>query len=479
MEWFRIGVAVRPEYDDPAGVSAAADLALAGLPGCRVRVERVYWLMGARDGERLARTLFIDPVLEEPARAGEGVAVSVWKKTGVMDPTEASIKRAARALGDPVERAVTATTYWIESDAEKATILAAVGDSLANEVIEEMGLGAAPAPKALPQARDTHEVAIVSLDGLDDDALVALSKKLMLALDVTEMQAVRDHFAALGRAPRLGELETIAQTWSEHCKHKTLTGPIDYVEDGKAERIGNLLKETVFASTVKLDRDWCVSVFKDNAGIVRFDDENDICFKVETHNHPSAIEPYGGAGTGIGGVIRDILGTGLGAKPVANTDVFCFGDLNAERLPKGVLHPMRVMKGVVAGVRDYGNRMGIPTVNGAVCFDERYRRQPDRVLRHRRRHPAARHGGEGGAARRQDRRVRRPHRARRHPRRDVLQRDAARRVRHGEQRRGADRQPDRREARARRAPAGARPRALHRRHRLRRRRILVRGRRDG
>jgi phosphoribosylformylglycinamidine synthase len=109
---------------------------------------------------------------------------------------------------------------------------------------------------------------------------------------------------------------------------------------------------------------------------VRFDDEFDVCFKVETHNHPSAIEPYGGAGTGIGGVIRDILGTGLGARPIANTDVFCFGDLDTEELPKGVLHPLRIMKGVVAGVRDYGNRMGIPTVNGAVCFDERYLGNP-------------------------------------------------------------------------------------------------------
>ncbi|MCK4284264.1 MAG: phosphoribosylformylglycinamidine synthase, partial [Candidatus Brocadiae bacterium] len=100
--------------------------------------------------------------------------------------------------------------------------------------------------------------------------------------------------------------------------------------------------------------------------------------KVETHNHPSAIEPYGGANTGIGGVIRDPLGTGLGAKPILNTDVFCFGplDMAEEDVPRGALHPKRVMKGVVAGVRDYGNRMGIPTANGAVYFDERYTGNP-------------------------------------------------------------------------------------------------------
>ena len=121
-----------------------------------------------------------------------------------------------------------------------------------------------------------------------------------------------------------------------------------------------------------------MSVFKDNAGVVTFDDEYNICFKVETHNHPSALEPYGGANTGIGGVIRDPMGTGMGAKPVANTDVFCFAppEIPLEDLPQGVLHPKRVMRGVVSGVRDYGNRMGIPTINGAVFFDERYLGNP-------------------------------------------------------------------------------------------------------
>ncbi|MFY7968137.1 MAG: AIR synthase related protein, partial [Pirellulaceae bacterium] len=141
--------------------------------------------------------------------------------------------------------------------------------------------------------------------------------------------------------------------------------------------------ETIFAATVKIREmlgaeDWCVSVFKDNAGVVQFDDEDHVVFKVETHNHPSAIEPYGGANTGLGGVIRDPLGTGLGAKPVCSTDVFCFASPNypPNDLPPGVLHPRRVMSGVVSGVRDYGNRMGIPTVNGAVYFDDRYLGNP-------------------------------------------------------------------------------------------------------
>src|SRR4029450_2790725 len=148
---------------------------------------------------------------------------------------------------------------------------------------------------------------------------------------------------------------------------------------GEPRRYNNLLKETIFGATQEIRKrlgqdDWCVSVFEDNAGVVRFDEKFNVCFKVETHNHPSAIEPYGGANTGLGGVIRDPMGTGLGAKPICNTDVFCFAppDTAPESLPPGVLHPLQVMKGVVAGVRDYGNRMGIPTVNGAVCFDDRY-----------------------------------------------------------------------------------------------------------
>ena len=134
-----------------------------------------------------------------------------------------------------------------------------------------------------------------------------------------------------------------------------------------------------------MNLDWLVSVFADNAGVVRFDDDFDVCFKVETHNHPSAIDPYGGANTGLGGVIRDILGTGLGAKPIANTDVFCVappGTRSVASLPPGVLHPRRVLEGIVAGVRDYGNRMGIPTVNGALVVDPRYLANPAGLLRH-------------------------------------------------------------------------------------------------
>ncbi|MCF7956513.1 MAG: phosphoribosylformylglycinamidine synthase subunit PurL, partial [Phycisphaerae bacterium] len=197
-------------------------------------------------------------------------------------------------------------------------------------------------------------------------------------LDVIEMRCIQDYYKSIDREPTDIELEMIAQTWSEHCVHKTLKSSVDFDFDGEKVHFDNLLKETVFKATQDLNKDWCISVFVDDAGIVEFDDDMAVCFKVETHNHPSALDPYGGAATGIGGVIRDPMGTGLGAKPIANTDIFCFGqpDMKLEDVPKGVLHPRRVMKGVVAGVRDYGNRMGIPTINGSLYFDKRYMANP-------------------------------------------------------------------------------------------------------
>ena len=222
----------------------------------------------------------------------------------------------------------------------------------------------------------------IEILSLSDKELVELSRKNVLSLSLVEMKTVQGYFKKFKRNPSDVELETIAQTWSEHCKHKTLTGVIEYTEERNGKKTKkiykNLLKETIFKATVELNKKWCLSVFKDNAGIIDFDSKNGVAFKVETHNHPSALEPYGGSATGIGGVIRDILGVGLGAKPLANTDVFCFGDPNtkASAVPEGMHHPKRIAKGVVSGVRDYGNRMGIPTVNGAVYFDEGYMANP-------------------------------------------------------------------------------------------------------
>ncbi len=214
--------------------------------------------------------------------------------------------------------------------------------------------------------------------GATDKKLEKISKDYLLSLNLVEMKAIQKYFQKEKRNPTDVELETIAQTWSEHCIHKTFKSKIEYEENGKREIIDNLLKQTIIRSTEELNKDWCVSVFKDNAGIIKFTSDYNLAFKVETHNHPSALEPYGGAETGIGGVIRDILGVGRGAKPIFNTDIFCFGplDLKFEKLPAGTLHPRRIFKGVVSGVRDYGNRMGIPTINGAILFDQGYIRNP-------------------------------------------------------------------------------------------------------
>lgn len=219
---------------------------------------------------------------------------------------------------------------------------------------------------------------VINLLNLNDEELIQVSKKYLFSLNLNEMKRVQEYFRVLGREPRDIELETIAQTWSEHCKHKTLTGIIKYREknlntgEEKVEIIDNLLKSTIFKATKEMKHSWCLSAFKDNAGIIEFDENMGVAFKVETHNHPTALEPYGGAGTGIGGVIRDILGVGKGAEPIFNTDVFCFGnqDIKSDALNEKILHPRQIMKGAVEGVRDYGNRMGIPTINGTTLFDE-------------------------------------------------------------------------------------------------------------
>ncbi|NCC94879.1 MAG: phosphoribosylformylglycinamidine synthase, partial [Opitutae bacterium] len=250
-------------------------------------------------------------------------------------------------------------------------------------------------PVQVPRVVSHSAVQVREIDlQVADDHLLQISREGMLALNLEEMKAIQAFIAdpqvqqqrrSVGLGPLLTdvELEALAQTWSEHCSHKTLAGRIRYRDADGERTFQNMLRETIFAATAEIrrnlgDDDWCVSVFADNAGVIRFDDEYNVVFKVETHNHPSALEPYGGANTGIGGVIRDPMGTGMGAKPICNTDVFCFAppDTPADSLPPGVLHPRRIMRGVVAGVRDYGNRMGIPTVNGALYFDPRYLGNP-------------------------------------------------------------------------------------------------------
>jgi len=219
-------------------------------------------------------------------------------------------------------------------------------------------------------ARSPHpfEHFTVDLRGAGDDELREIAAALSLGLSLEEMRAIRDHYAVVGRDASDVELQTYDQTWSEHCFHKTFKGVIETPEGV----VDGLLRTYIRRVVDDLKPDWCFSVFEDNAGIVDFDGDHAVAIKVETHNHPSAIEPFGGAATGLGGVIRDILG--VWADPIACTDVLCFGplDLHYDALPEGVKHPSYLFRGVVSGIGSYGNSIGIPTVNGAVHFDEDY-----------------------------------------------------------------------------------------------------------
>ena len=402
---------------DPRGEALAR---AAGVAPASIAHTAVYLIRGALDASacnRLGRELLADPVTQvwswkrvESAQIGSGAVadrrsdaiVEVHPLPGVMDPAAESVRDAARALlGDEVEVQTGARFDFF--GVAQAGARKIVEQHAANPVIQAI-FEEPHHPREFPHTRECplviREVVIRQLAAAD---LERMSRDAHLFLSSEEMQAIQTEYRRLGRDPREIELETIAQTWSEHCVHKTLKSTIRYSgeqcgthgrpghranSDGSVT-IHNLLKSTVAAATHELmgknsmmagpgvdvsapPIDWCLSVFVDNSGVIAFDDQNAVCFKVETHNHPSAIEPYGGAATGIGGCIRDIIGTGQGAKPIASTDVFCVAHGDLAVVPRGCLAPRRVLTQVVAGIRDYGNRMGIPTLNGAVWFDDRY-----------------------------------------------------------------------------------------------------------
>ncbi|MDP2982920.1 MAG: phosphoribosylformylglycinamidine synthase subunit PurL [Candidatus Latescibacter sp.] len=374
----QVTVRTRPGLVDSRGEGVRKDAFDLGIQSItNVRVHDVYLFEGdipEEDISRIAAELLTDFVTEEYVIDGvfpeEGQVIEVTYNYGVMDPVEGSVYKALRDLGiTSVQAAKTAKRYIISGDLAEAETALITDKLLVNKIIQH---AAKPGEEIFLHARPDAGVKRIEVEllKLDDDVLMRLSKDRFLSLNLDEMRAIQKHYRGLDRNPTDVELETFAQTWSEHCVHKTFRGIINY----NGETIDNLLKNTIIRATRELNRDWCVSVFEDNAGVIRFDDDDNVCFKVETHNFPSSLEPYGGAGTGIGGVIRDVMGTGLGAKPIANTDIFCFAPptMKLSELPPGTLHPRRVMKGVVSGVRDYGNRMGIPTVNGSVFFDPRY-----------------------------------------------------------------------------------------------------------
>ena len=374
---YRIEISVKEGFADPRSEGLQKDILDLGIKSVkRVRVSSIYLLEGKLDEKELqtiCRELLADPIVEDftyeesPAPAGARL-VEVAYNPGVMDPVEESVKKGIRDLGITTITAVrTAKKYLFWGDFSDETLRSICDKLLVNSIVQH--IVAHKEAVALRPATYNFSLQKIDIAAMNDKALMDLSKNRFW-LTLEEMKIIQDYFKKLGRQPTDVELETIAQTWSEHCCHKTFKSKIQL---GK-KTIDSLMKSTVMKATRELDKPWCLSVFKDNAGVIDFDGRYAVNFKVETHNHPSAVEPYGGAATGIGGVIRDTIGTGLGAKPIMNTDVFCFAppDMKHEDLPKGVLHPRRIFKGVRSGVADYGNQMGIPTSNGSIFFDERY-----------------------------------------------------------------------------------------------------------
>jgi len=355
------------------------------------RTTRLFFLHGTltpTEADQIASQLLADPVVDtytitalehDATLPSDQTMVEVTLQPGVTDPAAENLVRAAHRLGYPgLLQAATGQRYTLPDAALASDTLASIANTVfANPVIQRTSLNTSITPPFItPQVGDGL-VEMIAIAESEDDQLLAISKTRRLSLDLAEMQAIRAYYEREGREATDIELEMLAQTWSEHCVHKTFRATIDFTgPDGQTEQINGLLKTYIRAATETVNKPWVRSAFVDNAGIIAFDEDFDLAFKVETHNHPSALEPFGGANTGVGGVVRDILG--VSARPIANTDVLLFGepDMPDEDVPQGVLHPRRIAEGVIHGVEDYGNKMGIPTVGGAIFYDKRYTANP-------------------------------------------------------------------------------------------------------
>ena len=408
---------------------------LAGLPDARgdsvkgmlasnygVEVGSVRVILGyqvkadltAEEAERAVYDLFADPVIEQGSVSGRlldkpnmfpdapHIVIQAGFKPGVTDNAGQAGLDGLLTIFPHIGAAAVATsrTYafwgvpegvdsgWLASKLHNPMIeRAAIAKRADCEAAEWPALDFPDRP-ALEQA----EPAVVNLE-VPDERLIEISETGLLALNLNEMKAIQAHYResevrearkSLGlpaEAPTDAELECLAQTWSEHCSHKIFAAKIHHVdtETGEDSTIDSLFKTHIMKPTLDIQSevDWLLSIFHDNSGVIAWNEDWSLCMKAETHNSPSALDPFGGAMTGIVGVNRDILGTGLGARPIANTDVFCFGPPDySGKIPEGLFHPSRVFRGVHAGVRAGGNESGIPTVNGAIIFDERYLGKP-------------------------------------------------------------------------------------------------------
>ncbi len=372
-----------------------------------------YWLYNLPDGsEDFSFSLLADSVSEYVLGLNLNIKdidfthlIQVSFKPGVTDNSARSTQYILQKKFNNTQIEVaTGELYFIKTKSD----LNELKDLFGNELIQRVDiylkhevLQTIPSPN-FPQVKlDTHHPQVIDLN-ISDEELVKLSEKNLWALTLDEMKFIQNYYKRediqlsrtnqnLPKWPVDIEMEILAQTWSEHCKHKIFSANIKYSEDAHAfaevedKKINGIFKTYIKDATSyisnELKKDWLISVFTDNAGIVRFDDHIDYCLKVETHNSPSALDPYGGALTGILGVNRDILGCGIGAKPIANTDVLCFApsDYSQEilaKMPKKLRHPKSILKGVHRGIEDGGNKSGIPTVNGAIMFNDNYAGKP-------------------------------------------------------------------------------------------------------
>jgi phosphoribosylformylglycinamidine synthase II/phosphoribosylformylglycinamidine synthase I len=354
---------------------------------------KLYYLRGPLDQtqvEELCQIALADPVVADytinaPYRPQDvSHTIDITFLAGVTDTTAQSLIELTEILNiTGLEQVATGERILIYGEPDDLEGLA--NQVFSNPVIQQYRIDAEINPPFAKVSGEDDTVEIIELIGATDEQLLSISAERRLSLDLNEMRAIRDYFSAEGREPSDAELEMLAQTWSEHCVHKTFRAVIDYVgpEHGASadsapveQKVNGLLKTYIRAATDAVKKDWIRSAFVDNAGIVRFNDQYDLAFKAETHNRPSALEPFGGANTGVGGVIRDVLG--VSARPIANTNILFFGEQDAQPqdLPEGVLHPQRIFEGVVAGIEDYGNKMGIPTVNGGIFYHHAYTSNP-------------------------------------------------------------------------------------------------------
>jgi len=347
----------------------------------------------------LGENLFADPVtqvfdFDNPLAKDFDWLIEVGFRPGVTDNVGKTSKEAIEDILNIKANVYCSRQYLIKGNLKRELVEDIASKLLANPLIETWkikSVGDKEIEIAIPEVKSGHEAEVREIDlDVDDEGLMKISRDRVLALSLEEMKTIRNYFKdpkvieerkkfGLGGNPTDVELESLAQTWSEHCKHKIFNALIEYEEGGKKEIIDSLFKTYIKKSTDEIGKrvDWLVSVFNDNAGVIKFNDKWNLVMKVETHNSPSALDPYGGALTGIVGVNRDPFGTGMGARLIFNTDVFCFASpFYKKELPPRLMHPKRIFEGVRKGVEHGGNKSGIPTINGSIVFDDRYLGKP-------------------------------------------------------------------------------------------------------